>query len=223
MKRYTQSELAEVVRLHGRWLRSEAGGVRADLSGGNLRGCNLSGSNLSGSDLSGCDLSGCNLSGCNLSGCNLSGRDLSGCDLSGCTNLLSQQAFMQDNFTHDRRGFIVYKTFNSQYTAPAAWVIKPGSIIEEVCNPDRCNDCGSGVNVATLEWVKRNSSGTIWKCRIAWKDAPGIVVPYMTDGKIRTERVELIEVVGAERAPFAIIEAAFIGETCATPSPPESR
>jgi hypothetical protein len=218
MKRYTQSELAEVVRLHGRWLRSEAGGVRADLSGSDLSGSNLSGSNLSGSNLTYSNLTCSNLSGSNLRGCNLSGSNLS-----GCTNLLSQQAFMQDNFTHDRRGFIVYKTFNSQYTAPAAWVIKPGSIIEEVCNPDRCNDCGSGVNGATIEWVKRNSSGTIWKCRIAWKDAPGIVVPYMTDGKIRTERVELIEVVGAERAPFAIIEAAFIGETCATPSPPESR
>jgi len=197
----TPDELREVIELHGKWLRSEKDGSwanlsRADLSGANLSRANLSRARLSRADLSWAHLSGADLSWADLSRANLSGANLSWANLSGAKNLLSQQGYMQEYFEHDRRGFIVYKTFNSQYQAPASWRIEPGAIIEEVCNPDRCTACGSGVNVATLEWVKRNGGdGDIWKCRIAWKDAPGIVVPYMTDGKIRAERVELIGIV----------------------------
>ena len=176
MRTFTDTELREVTRLHGMWRRGEDGGKRADLSYSDLRGSNLRYSDLRGSDLS--------------------GSNLRGSDLSGAKNLPPQQAYMQEHFEHDRRGFIVYKTFGGQYASPAHWRIETGATIEEVVSPDRCTDCGSGVNVATLEWVKKNMpSGDIWRCRIAWKDAPGIVVPYMTDGKIRAERVELIEVV----------------------------
>jgi hypothetical protein len=40
MKRYTPAELAEVLRLHQRWLGDEEGGVRAYLAGANLAGAN---------------------------------------------------------------------------------------------------------------------------------------------------------------------------------------
>ena len=42
------AELAEVVQLHGMWMRGEAGGVRADLRGADLRWANLSGANRNG-------------------------------------------------------------------------------------------------------------------------------------------------------------------------------
>ena len=35
----------------------------------------------------------------------------------------------------------------------------------------------------------------IWKLLIRWEWLPGVVVPYNTDGKIRCERAELVEVV----------------------------
>ena len=88
------SEIKEVVRLHGMWLRSEAGGVRANLTGADLSGADLSGADLSGADLRGADLSWANLTGAYLTGANLTGADLSeadlsGADLSGAIGLLS--------------------------------------------------------------------------------------------------------------------------------------
>ena len=53
MKTYTQKELAEIIEKHGKWLRDEDGGERADLSESDLRE-----SNLRGSDLSYCNLHG---------------------------------------------------------------------------------------------------------------------------------------------------------------------
>jgi hypothetical protein len=47
-----QDELKIILEYHGKWLRSEAGGRMADLSGANLSGANLSGANLSGANLS---------------------------------------------------------------------------------------------------------------------------------------------------------------------------
>jgi len=79
-----QEELKVIIENHGKWLRDEDGGIRANLSGCDLSGCDLHGSDLSGSDLRGSDLSGCDLSGCDLSGCDLSGCYLRGSDLSGC-------------------------------------------------------------------------------------------------------------------------------------------
>ena len=82
------TKLREVLELHGKWLRDEAGGVRANLREANLRGTNLYGTNLSGAnlreaDLRGAYLSGANLSEANLSGANLRGAYLSGANLSG--------------------------------------------------------------------------------------------------------------------------------------------
>ena len=99
-------KLQEIIESHGRWLRNEEGGERAnlrradlsgadlrgadlrsadlycaDLSGANLRRADLSGANLRRADLSGADLRRAALSGANLSGADLSGADLSGADL----------------------------------------------------------------------------------------------------------------------------------------------
>ena len=77
---------------------------------------------------------------------------------------------------------------------PDTWKIEPRSIIEEVCNPLPTNDCASGVNVATLDWIKSNSNkDRVWRCLIRWPWLAGVVVPYNTDGKIRAARVELLE------------------------------
>ena len=44
-------KLQEIIKSHGRWLRNEEGGERADLSSADLRGANLSSAYLSGADL----------------------------------------------------------------------------------------------------------------------------------------------------------------------------
>jgi len=84
MKTYTQKELAEIIEKHGKWLRDEDGGERADLSESDLRGSDLSRSDLRGSDLSRSDLSGSELSGSDLRDSDLSGSDLRESDLFHC-------------------------------------------------------------------------------------------------------------------------------------------
>ena len=86
-------KLQEIIKSHGRWLRNEEGGERANLSGANLRSANLSSAYLRSADLRSADLSGANLSGANLrsadlrsanlSGANLRSADLRGANLSG--------------------------------------------------------------------------------------------------------------------------------------------
>ena len=172
----------------------------ADLSGADLRRADLSGADLSGADLSdanlsGADLSDANLSGANLSGADLSGADLSGADLSGAKNFFNPIKWMSENFEHDDLGFIVYKTFGAYYKQPE-WKIEAGSFIEENVNPLPTNDCGCGINFATIKWIKNDQNNPgIWRCRIHWMDCVGVVIPYNTDGKARCSRLELIGII----------------------------
>ncbi len=216
-------DIQEILKMHKKWLSNEPGGERADLTYADLRGADLSGAdltyanlygaNLRGADLSGADLSGANLRGADLSGADLRGANLSGADLTyanlyganlrganlsgakAITNQISADYIMA-HFDKNQDGIIVYKTFGNNFSPNPNWKIEPGSIIEENVDFDRANDCGCGVNVATLDWVKRNCQGQIWKCLIRWEWLPDVVVPYHTNGKIRAARVQLLEICG---------------------------
>ena len=74
-------KLQEIIKSHGRWLRNEEGGERANLSGANLRSANLSSAYLRSADLSGANLSGANLRSADLRSADLSDADLSDADL----------------------------------------------------------------------------------------------------------------------------------------------
>ena len=168
----TQEKLKEILRKHKLWLSAEASGERA----------NLSGAGLSGADLRGADLSGANLRGA---------------DLSGAKGLLPAVTFLEANFERTTAGYIAYKVFGAQYNQPKEWKIVSGAELTETVNPDRCTECGCGINVAPLEWIKREypDKKPIWKVLIKWEWLPGVIVPYMTDGKIRCEKVQLLEIV----------------------------
>ena len=179
----TPKKLAEILAKHKLWLNGEEGGVRANLRGANLSGADLRGANLSGADLSCADLSGANLSCANLS---------------GAKELLSAVNFIDAHFERVADGYIAYKTFNSEYDAPESWTIAEDSVITENVNFNRCEECGCGINVAPLDWVKSHygwRGGAIWKVLIRWEWLCGVCVPYNSDGKIRCERVELLEAV----------------------------
>ena len=68
----TKEELKEILELHKLWVIGDPKGVRANLSGADLRNANLSGAYLSGANLSGADLSYADLSYANLYGADLS-------------------------------------------------------------------------------------------------------------------------------------------------------
>ena len=211
-------KLKDVLSEHKKWLSGE-GGKRADLAEDNLAGAYLTGADLAWADLTRATLTratlreadltwatlrGVNLEGAKLRGTTLTGADLTEAkltlaDLSGSIGLLDPTKYMLKNFEQDELGWIVYKVFDAFYTAPGNWKINAGEIIEEVVNPDRGTPCGSGINFGTLSWIKENidywEMKSIWRCRIRWIDACGIVVPFNADGKCRCSKLELIEIV----------------------------
>lgn len=216
-------ELNKILTEHKHWLNEEGGGraylgytdlsymglfkanlrgaslIEANLSGSDVRVANLSETdarraNLSEADLRGSDLREADLRYSDLSGANLKKADLRGAVLSGVKGILSPINYMKSNFERTEDGYIVYKTFGCIYASPIEWDIKIGSIIEEVVNPNRTDECGCGINVAPLEWVTSHCSGQIYKLLIKWEWLPGVVVPYNTDGKIRCEKAMIIDV-----------------------------
>jgi len=197
---------AHLERAHLEWAHlAGADLLCADLSGANLAQADLGGANLKGANLRSTCLSGSNLAGANLTNANLTWTNLNGVNLSGARGLLDPAQYLADTFEATDEGYIVYKTFGWQYASPESWRIEPGSVITEVVNPDRCTECASGVNVATREWLAEHAPNCeIWRCLLAWRDLPSVVVPYNTDGKIRCGGVTLLERVSEKRSHWLL-------------------
>lgn len=219
----TKDKLNEILKKHSLWLNGNVCGVRADLSYADLRYANLCDANLRYADLRYADLSDADLSDADLSYADLSDADLSYADLSYADlryanlshanlrdtdlryanlsyaeELLSAVNYMEAHFERTWDGYIAYKNFGGEYNTPESWKIEKGSVITENVNFNRTNECGCGINVAPLEWVKKrcgHRKSDIWKVLIRWEWLCGVCVPYNTDGEIRCERVELVEVV----------------------------
>ena len=213
--------ISKIINLHVKWLKNEPDGERADLSNADLSNANLSNANLRDADLSNADLSNANLRDADLSNANLSNANLrdanlrdadlsnadlsnanlSNADLSNADGLLSAIDYLESHFEKTSEGYIAYKTFGGEYNPPEKWVLQSGSVITENVNFDRTRECGCGINVAPLSWVKERyakNGENIWRVLIRYEWLVGVCVPYHTDGKIRCEKVELIEIVNEE-------------------------
>ena len=172
--------IQEVLRKHKLWLDGLDGGERAELIHADLSHVVLIGADLRNAKL------------CHLK---LKGTNLKNANLSDATGLVPQWEFLKNNFDFTPEGIIAYKTFGKNYPPPAAWNIEKGSVITENVNFNLTNDCGCGINVATLEWVQKYCEGEIWKVLIRWEWLDGVCVPYNSTGQIRCERAELIGIV----------------------------
>ena len=181
----------------------------ADLKGATLRRADLRGAKLRGADLRGADLRKADLREANVEGADFEGASLEGANLSRTKNMSSTIGFLKDNFEFTNEGIIAYKTFGDHFNPPEDWKIEKGSVISENVNFCRTDSCGCGINVAPLEWVYSNYNGEIWKVLIRWEWLVGVCVPYNSDGKIRCERVELIEVVDSKSLSNAIEKIIF--------------
>lgn len=77
----TQEELKKIIASHGKWLRDEESGEKANLEDANLRGADLRGADLRGAYFRGANLRGADLRGANLRGANLESSDLEDANL----------------------------------------------------------------------------------------------------------------------------------------------
>jgi hypothetical protein len=173
----TADHLKAVLDAHALWLKGEGAGQMANLREAYLHGAYLHGAYLRGADLR--------------------EANLRGADLSGAQGIFDPCAWIAANCKRVRGGIEAYKIFGLYNQPPESWKQEPGAEISEVVNPNPTDDCGSGVNVATLDWVRRHNDEDlpIWKVLVKWEWMVGAVVPYATDGKFRVPRAKLVEVV----------------------------
>ena len=206
----SETSLKEILRKHKMWLAGLDGGERADFNHANLKGADFHDARLTRADFTGADLTNADLSNtlligtdlrhtklcdADFTGSELFGANLFNANLTGAKGLIPQWEFLKNNFDSTPEGIIAYKTFGKSCQQLAVWRIEKGAVISENVNFDRTNDHGCGINVATLDWLRKYYGGEIWQVLIRWEWYAGVCVPYNSKGEIRCERAELIGIV----------------------------
>lgn len=125
----------------------------------------------------------------------LNTRTIQNLTLSNCSNDYSPTEFLKENFKWTDEGIIAYKTFNELFSPPDHWNIERGEVLTENVDFDEQNDCSYGINVGTEQWVRKNCLNRVWKVLIPYEALPETIVPYDSDGKIRTSKIRLLHVV----------------------------
>ena len=128
----SKEQLTEIIAAHGKWLRDEDGGERADLrsavlSGADLRSTDLSGADLRGADLRSADLVGAVLRSADLRSADLGGAVLSGADLSGAH---TDKKYLQIACIGSRRGTTTY-CVDDDLVLCGCWNNYKGGALEE--------------------------------------------------------------------------------------------
>jgi len=168
--------------------------TKATFTLASLEGVSFTDAILDGSHFTKSALLCCDFRGADLCGTTLVSALISECDFSGARSMPNAIDYLKENFEFTSEGMIAYKTFGDEFNPNLNWDIKEGAVISENVNWNRFNDCGCGINVAPYSWVSCHYSGKIWKILIRWEWLSGVVVPYDTNGKIRCERAEIVEV-----------------------------
>ena len=145
--------------------------------------------NLCGADLASANLASANLAGANLAGANLAGAK-------GLNKFLITPLLM----LRDQPGAIrAYRLVTADGLSPispgnghAALTYSIGAEIVASANTDENEQCGAGVNLATLDWCLREwRSG--YRVLIAEFTAHDIAaIPTATDGKFRVHRCRIV-------------------------------
>ena len=171
--------------------------VDCDFSNADFRGAHFSETNFLDCDLSKATFRNARVMGrpSHEDGARIKDCKTLGVDWSGVEGFHDPVEFMKSNFETDDLGFIVFKAFSQYYPAPSYWTIEPGSILRENVTYSRSRECAPGINVASLAWVKQNMDSwkDIWIGRIRYEWLVDVVVPFDSDGKIRTGWLELLQ------------------------------
>jgi hypothetical protein len=181
----------------------------ANLSAADLRSANLSGADLRSADLRSADLSGADLRYADLRSANLSAADLSAADLRYANLRSADLRYAKNINPHQCTPLLMlldqpgkqraYKVVKSDgygiYFGP-----NEGGICYEIggqyrvadANTDCTEDCGAGVNLATLDWCMREWQPG-YRILIAEFTAKDIAaIPTATDGKFRVHRCKIV-------------------------------
>jgi hypothetical protein len=193
----------------------EAVNSGADLCGANLRDANLRDAYLRDADLCDADLRDANLRdaylrdadlcGANLCGANLRDADLCGADLRGadlCGAKISSPIYYRNNLAllKQQKGTLVaYKFLTKKMESP----INDSKIKYEIgkeysekkLDKNEWNDCGEGLNVATLDWCLKGTDKNIDNnifIEVEFKPKDIIAIPHNSDGKFRVKKFKVV-------------------------------
>ena len=167
----------------------------ANLRYANLRYANLSYADLSSADLRSADLRYANLSYADLSYANLSSADLSSADLRYAKNV-NKYRTTPLYILLDQPGKIhAYKLVTKDNIGPfnGGITYEIGKKYEEKkADANEHNDCGPGINLATLDWCMRELKEG-YKILIAEFTKDDIAcIPIGSDGKFRVFRCKIV-------------------------------
>jgi len=178
----------------------EANLSRANLYEANLSKVNLSGANLYEANLSGANLYEANLSGANLYEANLSGANLYGANLyeanlyeaKGISKYRTTPLYvLQDQVGKIRAYKLVNKKSEGPYNGGIKYEMNKSYSVNE-WDEDEYNQCGAGINLATLDWCMRRW-GEGYRILIAEFIAKDIVcIPIASDGKFRVKKCKIV-------------------------------
>ena len=113
MRKIDEAELNKILSNHKLWLMVESNGIRANLSGVDLRYANLDGADLRNANLSGADLRGADLGGANLWYADLGGANFWSTDLSCVKNIFFPMACPEKGsfIAFKKAGFYIIELF----------------------------------------------------------------------------------------------------------------
>ena len=180
----------------------------ANLNGANLDGASLNGASLYRANLNGANLNGANLDGASLNGANLNGASLDGASLDGAKNI--SPIYISDLYSLKllpQNTVLTYWKYIKNGLSPIQDSGKIKYIVgktytEKDFNIDENEQCGSGLNVATLQWCLKEtiSDNDVELIECQFKVSNIVAIPYFTDGKFRVKSLKVLRKISRPEA-----------------------
>jgi len=175
----------------------------ADLWEANLRGADIQEANLQKADLQKANLRGANLREADLRGANLREADLRGANLREANiNGTDLKIYRSDmNILRYQKGKLrAFKYLTTSMDSPyqACTYEVGGEYEEEDIDTDERNECGKGLNVATLEWCLRDTGMNITDnvyVEVEFDAEDIVAIPYLSDGKFRVRKLKVLRII----------------------------
>ena len=181
---------------------------RASLYGANLYGANLNGANLDGANLNWASLNWANLNGASLNWANLDGASLNWANLDGAK--FSEPIYLSDLYSLKqlpKDTILNYWKYIKDGKSP---IQDSGKIKYEVgktytekdCNNNEYENCGAGLNVATIFWCLKETvnDNDVELIQCQFKVSDIVAIPYWTDGKFRVSKLKVIRKISRPEA-----------------------
>ena len=154
-------------------------------------------------------------SGANLSGAYLSGANLSRADLSGAMGIVTERItpllMLKDQPGKIRAYKLVTDKGNGPYYPEINYEI--GQDYSAEANIDETEHCGSGINVATLDWCLKEWCPGYRILIVEFEAADIAAIPIASDGKFRLHRCRVVAekvidpiALGLVKAPVAEVK-----------------